>query len=170
MRSAAAWGLTLLMGVGGLGCNPTDASPEKLVGATFKAIQAKDYDAYRKYMLTRADLEVAASGQQGLFKQKMGYAGGVLKPEELKQQRQDFDAATAGTLGLDFSRAQYVGLASSQTAPVELMTGPQVDARLVTMKVRVDGKEQDVASPAFLVIPWHNNRYRLLGMVQSGPR
>ena len=168
MRSAAAW-LTLLV-AGLLGCNPTDASPEKLVGATFKAIQAKDYEAYRKYMLTRADLEMAASGQQGLFKQKQGYVGGVLKPEELKQQRGDFDAATAGTLGLDFTRAQYVGLASNQPAPVDLILGPQVDGRVVTMKVRVEGKEQDVPSPAFLVIPWHNNRYRLLGMVQPGPR
>ena len=164
MKTASFFGQILLL-LALAGCSPSNRSEEGLLKNVFHAIKEKDWDSYQKLTITYADFIQKAQGT-GKFEEKLGYAGGVMKPEEEQGQRKQFDRAViAGTGMIDFQRAQFVSVGSVILEnKMEVLGGEQaVSYKIFSLKLRIDWAETDSKDlhPRFTVVPWENE-YRLL--------
>jgi len=139
---------------------------EKVLRNAFKAIQNNDYATYRRTAITTADIMIKRMGLSPL-KAKQSYVGGVLKPEELKQQREEFRWAVEGGDGwIDFEDAEFRGAGTLlDSGSSELLQGGYYQYRIYTIEIEQDGELIDTEGmyPYFVLTPWGSG-YKIIGL------
>jgi len=146
------------------GCSKPTASPERLVEAAFAAIKANDWKAYAPLIITSADIMLTRD-KVSPMQAKMSYAGDVLKPEELKRHRAQFDkAVSGGPEVIDFGKVNFKRAVRVSAADQELWNGSSVS--VVFYGVALKGGTGDVSQldPGFSVVQFADG-YRLLALV-----
>jgi hypothetical protein len=145
-------------------CSKPTASPEQLVAAAFAGIKANDWKAYAPLTITSADIMLTRD-KVSPMQAKMSYAGDVLKPEELKRHRAQFDRAVAGAPEvIDFQKMTFQRAIKVAGADQELWNGSSVS--VVFYGVALKGGNGDVSQldPGFSVVQFGDG-YRLLALV-----
>jgi hypothetical protein len=146
------------------GCSKPTQSPERLVEAAFAAIKANDWKAYAPLTITSADIMLTRD-KVSPMQAKMSYAGDVLKPEEQKRHRAQFDKAVSGGPGvIDFGKVKFQRAVKVAAADQELWNGSSVS--VVFYGVALKGGTGDVSQldPGFSVVQFGDG-YRLLALV-----
>lgn len=166
--------LVLLIGLGlWIGSPPKNSTPEELLETVFSAIRKDDWETYEKVSITYADIfQKMTHSQVSPFKQKMTYAGGVLKPEEMKRHRENFDRARRGAADqLDFSACRFVAEGTLIFEGTVWDEGDEpISASTYSIIVEMDGDEFDSKefSPLFTLVPW-NRRWRIYSLEFAEP-
>lgn len=139
------------------------SSPEAVVEAAFTAIKHGDWEAYAKLTVTSADFILKEQNASSPFKQKQGYAGSVLKPEEIARQKKDFYRAAMGAEGtLDFRNGKFGKAVLAGSGTQETLSGGQIP--VTAYLVALDGQSApSPAGPGFVIVKW-NVGYKLLGL------
>ena len=152
------WVSSLMLGCGSK--NPQSGASkeqERLLEKASAAIKANDWAAYSRLTITPADLSMAREGVTGL-KQRQTYQGSVLKPEQEKAQKEQFEKAVAGGEGLiDFRNAKYVSAGGiAGTGSLELLTGGDVPFTSFYLRIKVSGETKDTKdlAPLFVVVDY----------------
>ena len=142
------------------GCSSPTSSPEALVKSAFKAVKANDWQAYAPLIITTADF-ILKENKVSKFKQKLTYAGEILKPEEIALHKKQFGWAAAGGEGIvDFRQAKFEAATLIASGEQELLDGEVIPVSLYAVTLK--GTAVPTAlSPRFVVVSW-GTTYRLL--------
>jgi hypothetical protein len=141
-----------------------DESPQMLFKTSFKAIKKNDWSSFSKYVLTMADILQKQMGvKMSKFKQKQSYAGGVLKPEQMKSMKVLFEKAQRnGPRMIIFKESKFAGIGT-------LLDGHPDDKKrgaLYSIRIKINGEEIDSKDmyPLFLIMPWEGS-WRILDLI-----
>jgi len=146
------------------GCGRSPSTPEGLVEAAFDAIKANDWKTYSALIITSADI-MLADDKVSPMKSKQGYAGGVLKPEEVNAHHAAFDRAVAGGSEIiDFRQVGYERAVMVTSANQELLNGNSVPVVYYGVAVKGGNGQVSQLDPGFSVVQWGSG-YRLLALV-----
>ena len=146
-----------------LACSKPTSSPEALVAAAFESIKKNDWNAFAPLTITSADF-ILQENKVSKFKQGQTYAGGMLRPEEQKQQKEQFQKAAGGGAGiLDFRQAKFDRAVRVTSATQELLTGSAIPVTFYAVALDGGGGKPSQLDPGFAVVEW-NKTYRLLGL------
>ncbi len=146
-------------------CSSRPTTEEALLEQAFDAIKENDWEAYQKLTITYADFLLKAQ-KTSRAEEQMSYAGGVLKPEELQSQREQFDRAVAGGEGqIDFRRTEFIGAGPVfLESTMELLTAEEkVPFKIYALKIAEGGMQRETRDlfPRFTVVPWEGE-YRVM--------
>lgn len=141
--------------------------PEKTVAAAFAALRVGDWERYRATTITMADYMLDAN-QVNQFKAKDSFAGGVLKPNQVRALKQQFELVTTGQLdSLDFKGVVFAGLGKElERGTYDALTGGKVPYVVYAVRLKddaTDGYEQ-TKPPYFAVVKWRD-QYRVAALV-----
>lgn len=146
-----------------LACTKPTSSPEALVKTAFAAIKNNDWSAYAPLTITTADF-MLKENKVSKFKEGQTYAGSMLRPEEQKQQKEQFQkAAAGGTTILDFRQAKFDRAVQVASGNQELLTGGPIPVAVYAVALDGGGGQASQLDPGFVVVEW-NRTYRLLGL------
>lgn len=143
-------------------CSGRPTTEEKLLEQAFNAIKKEDWDAYGTLTVTYADFLLKAQSINA-FHEKNSYDGGVLKPEQLKQQREEFEIAVQGGEGIiDFKNADFISPGNVVHAgSLEALEGPAIPYKIYSLKVKSPGSSLTHDYPRFMVVRW-NEEFRIM--------
>jgi hypothetical protein len=145
------------------GCSKPTSSPEHLVEAAFAAVKMNDWKAYASLTITSADIMLAQDKVKPM-KSKMGYTGEVLKPEEVRLHRTQFDRAVSGGADtIDFRQAGFDRAVVVASAEQELLNGNTVPVVFYGVAVKGGNGQVSQLDPGFSVVQW-GGAYRLLAL------
>jgi hypothetical protein len=146
-----------------LACTKPTSSPEVLVEAAFESIKKNDWKAYAPLTITTADF-MLQENKVSKFKQGQTYAGGMVRPEEHKQQEEQFRRAAAGGAGiLDFRQSKFDRAVRVASADQELLSGSTIPVTFYAVALNGAAGKPSQLDPGFVVVEW-NKSYRLLGL------
>ncbi len=146
-----------------LACTRPTSSPEALVEAAFESIKKNDWKAYAPLTITTADF-ILQENKVSKFKQGQTYAGELLRPEEHKLQKEQFQKAAGGGAGiLDFRQSKFDRAVRVASANQELLTGSAIPVTFYAVALDGGGGQPSQLDPGFVVVEW-NRTYRLLGL------
>ncbi|MBI3005603.1 MAG: hypothetical protein HYY49_09345 [Ignavibacteriales bacterium] len=143
-------------------CTNKPTSEEKLLEQAFDAIKSDDWEAYSALTITYADFLMKAQ-HINAFNEKNSYAGGVLKPEQRKQQEQEFRATVKGGPGIiDFKNSSFVSSGRIvHSGSLEAFEGPDIPYRIFGIVAESAGGSAVPEYPRFMVVPW-NEEFRIM--------
>lgn len=99
------------------------------------------------------------------MKAKQGFAGGVLKPEQIKAHHDQFDKAVAGAPEvIDFRQASFDRAVKMAAASQELLNGNTVPVVFYGVAIKGGNGQVSQLDPGFSVVEWSGG-YRLLALV-----
>jgi hypothetical protein len=146
-----------------LACTKPTSSPEALVEAAFESIKKNDWEAYAPLTITTADF-ILQENKVSKFKQGQTYAGGMLRPEEHKLQKEQFQKAARGGAGiLEFHQAKFDRAVRVASANQELLSGSAIPVTFYAVALDGGGGKPSQLDPGFVVVEW-NRSYRLLAL------
>ena len=151
MRAIAGF---LLIALFATGCAAPTATPEAVCQAATEAIADGDWERYRELTITMADFDLRQSDISATAAPQ-SYAGGVLKPELVEKQRQQFRMAVAELRG---KAAIFQSMhASAGQLELESLTGASYLAWTYLADVGLKSRL------AFTLTKW-GDEYRILGV------
>ena len=146
--------------------NDTD---EQLLASCFRAVKEDDWKTFKRLALTSAEIWEAVSGARprSAFKRRQGYAGGVLRPEQMKLHEQAFRRAVRGGPGqIDFARSDLVSPGTLlATHDPWRREGKSFPYRTYSLRIEKGGRTLDTKElrPHFTVVAWEGKQ-RLIGL------
>lgn len=150
-------------------CASRPASEERLLEQAFDAIKNDDWDTYSSLTITYADFLLKAQNINA-FNEKNSYAGGVLKPEQLRQQQEEFQLAVkGGPAFLDFRNSDFVSPGSvAHSGSLEALDGPDIQYKIYSVQAKTAGGPSSSSYPRFMVVPW-NKEFRIMKLEFPAP-
>jgi hypothetical protein len=165
-RATRGWGAIACLGAALVsGCSSDPRS--ELLERVYEALSAGDEAGFLRWTITTADFDLKAQGVSP-FQAGQTYLGGVIRPEQIAEQRRQFQRAIAAGPGcIDFTRDELAGCGSVLgEGSQETLGGNQVHYLVCSLRIERDGKELDAKElyPRFVLTEWVNG-YRLLALV-----
>ncbi|HLF20715.1 MAG TPA: hypothetical protein VI704_07980 [Bacteroidota bacterium] len=152
-----------------VGCAGRPTTEERLLEQAFDAIKNDDWDAYNSLTITFADFLLKAQNIN-MFNEKNSYAGGVLKPEQLRQQQEEFQIAVeGGPAFIDFRNSDFVSSGNVvHSGSLEALDGPDIPYKIFSVRVNIAGSPSSFSYPRFMVVPW-NKEFRIMKLEFPAP-
>jgi hypothetical protein len=151
-------------------CKGGNDTEEQLLASCFHAIKKNDWKTYARLTLTPAEILEKVSGvrQRSAFKRRQGFAGGVLRPEQMKLHEQSFKRAVRGGPGqIDFARSELDGVGTLLgTQDPWRREGQSFPYRTYSLRIKTGGRTLDTKDlrPLFTVVAWEGKQ-RLIDLV-----
>ena len=163
VRLGSALGVVFAICAMMAGCKSKESSPgaskeqERLLKKAFAAIEDNDWEAYSHLTITTSDFSMERQGITG-FKKGESYQGSVLKPEQEKKQKAQFEKAVAGGEGIiDFKNAKFVSAGGfTAKGTQELVSGGEIAVTSCFLRIKVSGekKAREDLAPLFNLVDW----------------
>ena len=150
-------------------CTSRPTTEERLLEQAFDAIKNDDWDTYSSLTITYADFLLKVQNTN-VLNEKNSYAGGVLKPEQLRQQQEEFQLAVKGNpVFIDFRNSDFVSSGNVvHSGSLEALDGPDIPYKIFSIQVKVAGSPSSLSYPRFMVVPW-NEEFRIMKLEFPAP-
>jgi hypothetical protein len=146
-----------------------NGTEEQLLQSCFTAIQKNDWESYARMTITSADIMQKMLGiNLSPSKTKPSYLSGILKPEEMKRHREDFDRAVLGGRGfIDFKRSKFLSPGSIvwQGDAAKALEEGGIPSRTYSLWIQTPEASLDSVNlyPLFTIVCWEG-KWRLLAL------
>jgi len=143
-------------------CSSRPTTEERLLEQAFNAIKRNDWEVYSALTITYADFLMKAQ-HINAFNEKNSYAGGVMKPEQVKQQQEEFRAAVNGGAGvIDFKSSEFVSPGKVvHSGSLEGMEGPRIPYKIFEVVAKPSGGASNPRYPRFMIVIW-DDEFRIM--------
>jgi hypothetical protein len=130
---------------------------EAVIKEAFEAIKSKDWERYSRLTITTYDYALKEN-KIGPFQEQQSFTGGVLKPQEIKSQREAFEKAVKGGEGIiNFGQAEFISLGSlKEIGNIPTLSGEPIQATAYSLRIKQGQAEIDTKDidPIFFLARW----------------